>query len=229
MSRHNGPPQGHRVPPPQPRPVEREEAEEAMDAEEVETDDLLQSIAGRSQADIAEKLVLALETNPESEETRAVVKYFIRKLYVTNGGLPFNKADAIPYKLDELESKELVNVLENMIIYQARTKQKDLISKAVNLLANLTAIIDQDAANKIANEIQRDEVLRESLWTVFLGQKFSPLVSLIITGGSYLSNLVLNYQNGKRVAKAGGEPSGGTGNGRSTSGVSSNESNKASV
>lgn len=227
MSRHNGA-QRNRVPPPQPEPFEYPEEEEAMDAEAVEEDDLIASLAGRSQADIAEKLVLALETHPESEETRAVVKYFIRKLYVSSGGLPFNTADAIPYKLDELGNKQLVNVLENMIIYQARTKQKDLISKAVNLLANMTAIFDNDSANKIANEIQKDEVLRESLWTVFLGQKFSPIISLIITGGSYLSNLLLNYQNGKRAAR-GGTPASGDGDGRSSSGVSSNESNKASV
>lgn len=188
------------------QPVQREETEEedAMDVEEAEEDDPTETITGNSPADIAEKLALQLETDPENPEVRAMAKYYIRKLYIGNGGLPFNKESAIPFDLDELNSKELVNVLENMVIFTARTRQKDLVGRALNTISNVGYIMGGKDSEKVFSQIQSDDVLRNSLFEAFLGQKFGPVLTLLITASSYLTNLYRNYyeeqqkKNGKR-------------------------------
>ena len=219
---------------------EEEEAEEAMDVDEDNEDELADFLAkSRSPADIAERLALHLETHPEDPEARALVKFNIRKIFISHGGMPFNKQDSIPYNLDELTDKELLNVLENMIIFTARTQQKELVAKALNTATNLAYIFGGENQLPVVKEVERDEVLRNSLFDVFLGQKFGPLLSLLIVGSSHLSNLARNYLDGKRSKPAtrpaagnGGNANGTNPNSASTGvgpGVSSNESNKASI
>ena len=197
---------------------DREEAEEAeeepMDVEEGEETDPTEVVTGNSPADIAEKLALQLETDPENPEVRAMAKYYIRKLYIGHGGLPFNKESAIPFDLDVLSSKEMVNVLENMVIFTARTRQKDLVGRALNTITNVGYILGGKDGEKVFNQVQNDDVLRNSLFEVFLGQKFGPLLTVLITASSYLSNLYRNYyeqHNGKPAASTGSSPSSTTG------------------
>lgn len=208
-----------------------EEEEEQMDVEEAEEAledevDPTQDITG-SPADIAEKLALHLQTNPENEEVRSMAKFYIRKMYIANGGLPFNKESAIPFDLDPLSSQELVNVLENMVIFTARTQQKDLVGRALNVFTNLGKIFYGKDSEAVFAQVQNDDVLRSSLFEAFLGQKFGPFLTLLITGASHLTNLYLNYQNGQRTTDKRVNPQGAPSS--ASSGVPGNTTNKASV
>jgi hypothetical protein len=202
---------------------------EAMD-EGLESDDILKAITKGSQEDVAEKLVMHLETHPDDPEARAMVKFFVRKMYIRNGGLPFNKTNPIPFDLESLSNEELSNVLENMVVYSARSKQKDLVGRAMNSLTNLGYIFGGDEQAKVIDQIQSDETLRSSLFEVFLGTKFGPLLSLCITCSSHLTNLARNFVQAKRNGQrtAGGTATQGTNSSesaRTSSGVSSNGSN----
>ncbi len=211
------------------------EEEEEMDVDEAEEApgeevDPTESITG-SPADIAEKLALHLQTDPENEEVRSMAKFYIRKMYISNGGLPFNKESAIPFDLDPLSSQELVNVLENMIIFTSRTQQKDLIGRALNVFTNLGQIFYGKESTAVFSQVQNDDVLRTSLFEAFLGQKFGPFLTLLITGASHLTNLYINYQNqrdGKRPSNNPTSSASGT-PGQNQSSVPSNPTNKASV
>jgi hypothetical protein len=211
---------------------ETEDEEEAMDVEEAEEAledevDPYEDITG-TPSDIAEKLALYLNTNPENEEVRSMAKFYIRKMYIAHGGLPFNKESAIPFDLDPLSSQELVNVLENMVIFTARTTQKDLIGRALNVFTNLGKIFYGQDSEPVLAQVQNDEVLRSSLFEAFLGQKFGPFLTLLITGASHLTNLYLNYkENGKRTTSK--RDNTNTASSSASSGVSSNPTNKASV
>lgn len=172
---------------------------EAMD-EALESDDILKAITKGSQEDVAEKLVMHLETHPQDPEARAMVKFFVRKMYIRNGGLPFNKTNPIPFNLEELTNEELANVLENMVVYSARSKQKDLVGRAMNALTNIGYIFGGPEQAKMLDQIQADETLRSSLFEVFLGTKFGPLLSLCITCASHVTNLVRNGVQARREA-----------------------------
>lgn len=177
---------------------------EAMDeARErvMDEDDILKALTKGSQEDVAQNLVMYLETHPDDPQARAMVKFYVRKLYIKTGGLPFNKGSPIPFDLDSLSNLELQNVLENMLIYSARSKQKDLVGKALNTVTNLGYIVGGAESSEVVNQVQSDESLRSSLIEVFLGTKFSPLLSLLISGSSHLSNLARNYFENKRNGK----------------------------
>lgn len=218
------------------RQEEAEEAEdngedlqetEAMD-EGLESDDILKAITKGSQEDVAEKLVMHLETHPDDPEARAMVKFFVRKMYIRNGGLPFNKTNPIPFNLEELSNEELANVLENMVVYSARSKQKDLVGRALNSLSNLGYIFGGPEQAQVIEQIQSDETLRASLFEVFLGTKFGPLLSLCITCTSHVTNLIRNGVQVRRealAAKANGQRTTGT---ETQSGASSATSSAAS-
>lgn len=215
-------------------PALNEDEAEEMDVEntqEAEEEDALDKITkGSSKSDIAQRLCLHLEANPEDEEARALAKFYIRKMYIDSGGLPFNTQNPIPFDLDSLSAKELINVLENMLIYTARTKQKELVGKAINTVTNLAAIFGGTNSEKTVNQLQSDEVLRTSLFEVFLGQNFGPLLSLIIVSSSHLTNLVRAYyeKNGKPSQPV--QPTQPTGaQSTASSGISSNATNKPSV
>lgn len=214
---------------------EEEEEENAMDVEEADTDELTAFLTkARSPADIAERLALHLETHPEDPEARALVKFNIRKIFISHGGMPFNKQDAIPYDLDSLTDKELLNVLENMVIFTARTQQKELVGKALNAVTNISYIFAGNKSLPAIKEIERDTVLRDSLFEAFLGTKFGPLLSLLIVGASHVSNLARNYVDGKRTATEGGrgDANGANPNSAATGArneIPSNNVNKASV
>lgn len=220
------------------RPEERSEEEaegedlretEAMD-EGMESDDILKAITKGSQEDVAEKLVLHLETHPDDPDARAMVKFFVRKMYIKNGGLPFNKTNPIPFDLDALSNEELGNVLENMVVYSARSKQKDLVGRAMNSITNLGYILGGEEQAKLIDQIQSDETLRSSLFEVFLGTKFGPLLSLGITTLSHVTNLVRNFVQVKRNGQRAASTEGNTGkssaeSSRASSGVPANGSN----
>ena len=202
---------------------------EAMD-EGLESDDILKAITKGSQEDVAEKLVLYLETHPDDPEARAMVKFFVRKMYIRNGGLPFNKTNPIPFDLEPLSNEELANVLENMVVYSARSKQKDLVGRAMNTITNLGYIFGGEEQAKLVDQIQSDETLRSSLFEVFLGTKFGPLLSLGITTLSHVTNLIRNFvqvkRNGERAASAKGDSGKSSAeSSRSSSGVPANGSN----
>lgn len=214
-----------------PRNARRHEEEEAMDVDdegEMEEDDGFEAFTKGSQVDIAEKLVLHLETHPEDPEARAMVQFFIRKLYVSSGGLPFDKTNPIPFDLDACSTKELTNVLENMIIFAARTRQKELVTKAMNTCANLGYIFAGKENGKVFEQINSDTVLRNSLFEVFLGSKFSPLLAVLISGSSYITNLWRNYVDNGKPGVASGE-SNSSAPTTTAGGVPSNASNKPSV
>lgn len=196
---------------------------EAMD-EGLESDDILKAITKGSQEDVAEKLVMHLETHPQDPEARAMVKFFVRKMYIRNGGLPFNKANPIPFDLEVLSNEELANVLENMVVYSARSKQKDLVGRAMNSLTNLGYIFGGEEQAKVIDQIQSDETLRSSLFEVFLGTKFGPLLSLCITCASHVTNLARNAIQARREAINGKRSTGteaGSGENTATSSAAS--------
>ena len=149
-----------------------EEEQDEMDVEEAEEalEDEIDPTKGftGTPADIAEKLALHLQTNPEDEEVRNMAKFYIRKIYVANGGLPFNKESAIPFDLDPLSSQELVNVLENMVIFTARTQQKDLIGRALNVFTNLGKIFYGNESEAVFVQVQNDDVLRTYLFQILV-------------------------------------------------------------
>lgn len=221
--RRNGPPSASRN-------AREHEEEEAMDVDhegEMEETDGFEAFTKGSQVDIAEKLVLHLETHPEDSEARAMVQFFIRKLYVSSGGLPFDKTNPIPFDLDTCSTKELTNVLENMIIFSARTRQKELVTKAMNTCANIGYIFAGKENGKVFEQINSDTVLRNSLFEVFLGSKFSPLLAVLISGSSYITNLWRNYIDGKpRVPNGENSSSAPT---TTVGGVPSDANNKPSV
>lgn len=212
------------------REEEEEEADQGEDLREteamdegLESDDILKAITKGSQEDVAEKLVMHLETHPDDPEARAMVKFFVRKMYIRNGGLPFNKTNPIPFDLEALSNEELSNVLENMVVYSARSKQKDLVGRAMNSLTNLGYIFGGAEHAKLIDQIQSDETLRSSLFEVFLGTKFGPLLSLCITCSAHVTNLVRNFVQVKRDGKR----AAGTAETATEQGKSSAESSRA--
>lgn len=196
----------------------------------MEADKLMAALKGSSAADVAEKLIFLLESEPDNPQARTLVKFFARKMYITSGGLPFNKEDPVPYKLDNLSNQELSNILENMILYTARSKQKNITSQLLNAVTNIAYMTTGTQNTEVINQIQSDETLRSAILDVFLGTKFSPLLTLVIGSLSHLSNLARNYYDGKQrsndEARRGKtqEPSSSA-----SSGVSSAETNKPSV
>lgn len=209
--------------------AETEAMDEVLEGD-MEADKLLAALKGGSPTDIAEKLVLLLETEPDNEQARALVKFFTRKMYITSGGLPFNKEDPVPYKLDGLTNQELSNILENMILYTARSKQKNITTQLLNAVTNFAYLTAGPGNAEVLNQIQSDESLRSAFLEVFLGTKFSPLLTLVISSLSHVSNLARNYYDGKQ-RNAGEARRGETQSPTSSaaSGVSSNATNKPSV
>lgn len=178
-----------------------DEQEEGEDAEE-EDEDITRI---RDPIRMAERIALELEANPGDQESRAMAKHFIRKTFISNGGLPFNTKNPIPVDLDKLSDQELVYVLENMLIYQQRTKSKHIATQAVNTLANLAYLSSKKSGNDTAvgiiDSINSDEFLRQSIVEVLIGRtaQLNPLLSLVITGSSYITNLIVQYQHGKQL------------------------------
>lgn len=206
---------------------------EAMDEViegDMEADKLMAALKGGSSADVAEKLILLLETEPDNPQARALVKFFARKMYITSGGLPFNKEDPVPYKLDDLSNQELSNILENMILYTARSKQKNITSQLLNAVTNIAYMTTGTQNTEVINQIQSDETLRSAILDVFLGTKFSPLLTLVIGSLSHISNLARNYYDGKqRNNSEAGRGKTKEPTSSASSGVSSAETNKPSV
>lgn len=191
---------------------QEEDMEVDQDAEEAEEDDPegmededdspLSVHTGKSKnlTEIAEKIVFELKVNPDDPETREAAKLLIRKMYINNGGLPFNSKDPIPYDLENLSDKELGFVVENMLIHQARTQKSEVIAQAANTFSNVAYLMTGEEA--IITQINSDNVLRQALLDTFLGSRISPLLTLIISASSHISNLIRSYViNGKRTVK----------------------------
>lgn len=173
--------------------------EESMEDED---DSPLSVHAGRSKniTDMAEKVVLELKLNPGDPETREAAQHIIRKMYIDNGGLPFNSKDPIPHDLEKLSDKELGFVVENMIIHLARTQKSEVIAQATNAVSNVAFFMTGEEA--LITQINSDGVLRQALLDTFLGSRISPLITLIISASSHVTNLLRSYiVNGKRNVK----------------------------
>jgi hypothetical protein len=212
MSHRHASVQGHSVPHSRPRSKpdtarHPEEAQEVNDHEEssdgdnetedMEEDDPIASIKGGSEA--AQKIIFALQVSPDDPETREMAKLYIRKMYIDNGGLPFNPRDPIPHDLNTLSSEQLGYVIENMVIHTARTKQAEVISHATNTFSNLSYLFTGD--ERLVAQINTDSSLRQALLDTFLGVRINPVLSLIISASSHITNLIRSYtENGKRTS-----------------------------
>lgn len=177
-----------------------EEAEEDYpeDMEDAE-DEPLSGFGSQAKnvTEMAEKIIFELQVNPNDPETREAAKLLIRKMYINNGGLPFNPKDPIPHDLEKLSDKELGHVVENMIIHQARTQKSEVIAQAANTFSNIAYFATGEEA--LITQINSDSVLRQALLDTFLGARISPLLTLIISASSHITNLLRAYViNGKR-------------------------------
>lgn len=198
-----------RAPRAYPQEEDMEVDEDAEEAEEVdpegmedEDDTPLSIHSGKAKniAEIAEKIVFELKVNPNDPETREAAKLLIRKIYISNGGLPFNPKDPIPHDLDKLSDKELTFVVENMLIHQARTQKSEVVAQAANTFSNIAYLMTGE--EELIAQINSDNVLRQALLDTFLGSRISPLLTLIISASSHISNLIRSYViNGKRNIK----------------------------
>lgn len=181
-----------------------EEAPEDFGEEDMEDEDdeRLSIYAGKAKnlTEMAEKVVLELQVNPGDPETREAAKHIIRKMFIDNGGLPFNSKDPIPHDLEKLSDKELGFVVENMIIHLARTQKSEVIAQATNAVSNIAFFATGEEA--LVTQINSDSVLRQALLDTFLGSRISPLITLIISASSHVTNLLRSYIiNGKRNVK----------------------------
>lgn len=181
-----------------------EEAIEDNGEEDMEDEDdsPLSVHTGRTKnvAEMAQKVVFELQVNPGDPETREAAKLLIRKMYIDNGGLPFNSKDPIPHDLENLSDKELGFVVENMIIHLARTQKSEIIAQATNAVSNVAYFMTGEET--LVTQINSDSVLRQALLDTFLGSRISPLLSLIISASSHVTNLIRSYViNGKRSSK----------------------------
>lgn len=182
---------------------EGSQAEEVPD-EQVEEDlddegapDITDVTRAKGSTEAAQKIILALQLEPNDPETREMAKLYIRKMFIDNGGLPFNSKDPIPHDLDKLNSTELGFVIENMIIHTARTKQAEIISQATNVFSNISYFFTGE--EKLVTQINSDSTLRQALLDTFVGVRISPVLSLLISASSHISNLLRSYvENGKR-------------------------------
>lgn len=187
-------------------PPQREEMEEDEDdyeeAMEMDTEET-QHRAPRNEAELAEAILLDLETNPNNTEIRGYAKRLIKKMYINNGGLPFNTANVLPHDLDALTDKELSNILENMVIHTIRNKHDMLVGKAVNIISNITYCVTTITGNPVGKELiddlNSDDMLRQSMVEVFLGRalQVNPLITFLVSGASHCSNVAVRYIDGK--------------------------------
>lgn len=196
-----------------PRTVEEEDGMEVDEAEEAievngeedmedEDDAPLSLHAGRSKnlAEMAQKIILELKLSEGDPETRETAKLLIRKMYIDNGGLPFNSKDPIPHNLENLSDQELGFVMENMIIHLARTQKSEIIARATNTVSNVAFFMTGE--EDLVTQINSDSVLRQALLDTFLGSRISPLLTLLISASSHVTNLIRTYiVNGKRSTK----------------------------
>lgn len=175
-----------------------ETVEEAIEDEEMESDEEDFSKSNSISA-MEEKIILALKVNPDDAEAREMAKILIRKKYISNGGLPFNKNDPVPHDLEKLTSVEMIHVLENIQIHEKRSAQGDLINRATSGGSNVVYLLTGD--KQVIGQVNSDNVLRKALVDVFLGTRFSPLLSLIISVFYHITNLLVSYKdNGQRTS-----------------------------
>jgi hypothetical protein len=149
-----------------------------------------------------EKLIKALECEPNDEELLAEVRSQIRQLYISNGGLPFNTANPLPQDLNVLSARDLGNILQNMMIFSVRSKSATFLDRFLNVCSNIVGITSKmsgvNIEGGIVKEIASDDLLKECAVQTFLGgiSKVNPLVGLVVCSASHLSNIGLAYLNG---------------------------------
>lgn len=156
-----------------------------------------------------------LMTNQEGEEdtdvsaARLVVTEHIKEEFKRNGGLPIDPSNMLPIDLNTLKSAELVNVMDNIELHLNRTRKADITSRAFTTLANILKTVSIvsgfPALAAIADQVEADAALRDSVVQSVLGKGVNP-PAIVTTGviiASYISNAVVKAaeiisQNGER-------------------------------
>lgn len=186
------------------RPADEEEMEE----ESEKTEDMDNEAAedhGNDTPQTFEQLLLYYEASPEDPLLRAAVKAEIKRRYIENGGVPLNSKDPIPVDLDTLSPKEIIHVAQNLQIYLVRSRKDDIVSRFLNIFANITYLTARFRGANINNSINQafaqDHLLRQSFVEVFVGRtaQIHPLLTLGVAGISHLTNILVQSIDGQSV------------------------------
>lgn len=141
------------------------------------------------------------QANPDNAELRMKVMLIIKKLYLKTGGTPIVTTSALPPKFYELKPDEMVNAVDNMLLYLNRTKKNDIVTKCFNIFTNFggwfARMLDVPVKPHLFSALNDDNLLRDSVVSVFLGKSVnpSPASTLIISALSHLSNALPIYKS----------------------------------
>jgi len=196
--------------------VEEESAEEAEEGEPTGDDDGgYQMDTGHRTVARLEALVQALETEPDNPELLAATKSEIRKLYLSNGGLPIDSRNPMPANLNEMSAEQLGNILQNMMIASVRSKSATFLDRALNTASNTIYLAGKhagfDLSGNVVTELASDDLLKECAVQTFIGglTKVNPLVGLTVCVASHATNLLVNYIHGSEQRALGAVPTNG--------------------
>ena len=174
---------------------ELEESNEEQSANLMEQDDVIPD----TKLSEVEKLCSDFMADPSSRELRSRVEATAKKLYLKTGGLPIIRQNPLPVDLTSVSPEHLINIIDNMIIHVNRTRKADMVSKCINIVSNLgamlTASLNISTDVRVFHLVNEDLILRESLCAVVMGRQVSPspTVCLIISAISHLSNFFVPY------------------------------------
>lgn len=180
------------------RDAEDEENDTEIEDEEAEEDDSIGELAGQNTEQVALRLCSELESKEVSEEVRQEAEFFIKFYYLNNGGSPINTNDPIRFDFKKCSNEELKHILENMIIYSKRTKQRTISDNAITAVSNLTYILG-GKDQKLFESIHSDDVLRDALFQTLMGSRFSPLFTLLTTATARVSTVIKSYLDKRNV------------------------------
>lgn len=174
----------------------RHDSDESVDSSDSE--EIASEISTRPNA--IEKLCLEYQQHPENEELKLRVVSVIKKLYIKTGGVPIVTTSVVPPNLVELKPEQMVNAIDNLMIYTNRTKKNDLIGKCFNIFSNFSMffakILQVPVKSKLFDMVSEDTIFRDSIVAVFLGHNISPspATTLLISAASHLSNALPLYK-----------------------------------
>jgi hypothetical protein len=136
----------------------------------------------------------------EDDEERQRLEALIKSSFISSGGaIPLNKDSMLPISLEELSEKDLVNICDNIALFDNRNQKQMMTSRALesvsNILATFAHLFGVKSITSGIEAFNTDKILREAVVKCMVGKGINPPppIALVIALSSHVTYFLSEF------------------------------------